>query len=84
MSDARAHVQSWTADNLTYSPDPPHHFGMIVFEDGGRLMMDFTDVEQGSVDVDMPVRMMFRVKDYDERRGFRRYFWKAAPALASE
>ena len=79
MSDAKAHVQSWTADNLTYSPDPPHHFGMIVFDDGGRMMMDFTDVEQGAVDVDMSVRMVFRVKDYDERRGFRRYFWKAAP-----
>jgi len=81
LSDVSAHVQSWTADNLTYSPDPPHHFGMIVFDDGGRLMMDLTDVEAGTVDVNMSVRMMFRVKDYDERRGFRRYFWKAAPAL---
>jgi 3-hydroxy-3-methylglutaryl CoA synthase len=80
MSDVKARVQSWTADGLTYSPDPPHHFGMIVFEEGGRLMMDFTDVDAGAVDVGMPVRMMFRVKDYDERRGFRRYFWKAAPA----
>lgn len=79
FSDVKARVQSWTADNLTYSPDPPHHFGMIVFDDGGRLMMDFTDVEQGTVDVDTAVRMMFRVKDYDEKRGFRRYFWKAAP-----
>lgn len=79
FSDVQARVQSWTADNLTYSPDPPHHFGMIVFDDGGRLMMDFTDVEQGTVDVDTKVRMMFRVKDYDEKRGFRRYFWKAAP-----
>jgi 3-hydroxy-3-methylglutaryl CoA synthase len=79
LSDVKARVQSWTADNLTYSPDPPHHFGMIVFDDGGRLMMDFTDVEQGAVDVDMTVRMMFRIKDYDEKRGFRRYFWKAAP-----
>jgi hypothetical protein len=26
------------------------------------------------------VKMMFRVKDYDERRGFRRYFWKAVPS----
>ena len=82
LSDAGAKVQSWTADNLTYSPDPPHHFGMIVFEHGGRLMMDFTDVDAGTVEVDMPMRMMFRVKDYDERRGFRRYFWKAAPDLA--
>ena len=80
LADANAHVQSWTADNLTYSPDPPQHFGMIVFEDGGRLMADITDVGKGEIDVGTPVRMMFRVKDYDERRGFRRYFWKAVPA----
>jgi uncharacterized OB-fold protein len=48
--------------------------------EGGRLMADITDVAKGEIDVGMPVRMMFRVKDYDERRGFRRYFWKAAPA----
>jgi hydroxymethylglutaryl-CoA synthase len=43
-------------------------------------MADFTDVGNGEIDVGMPVCMMFRVKDYDERRGFRRYFWKAVPA----
>jgi len=79
MSDAAAKIQSWTADNLTYTPDPPHHFGMVVFEDGGRLMADFTDVDPGTLDVGTSVRMAFRVKDYDERRGFRRYFWKAVP-----
>jgi hypothetical protein len=26
------------------------------------------------------VRMSFRVKDRDEKRGFVRYFWKAVPA----
>jgi len=79
MADARATVQSWTADHLTYSPDPPNHFGMVVFAEGGRLMMDFTDVGKGEVDVGTPLRLMFRIKDYDDRRGFRRYFWKAAP-----
>jgi 3-hydroxy-3-methylglutaryl CoA synthase len=80
LADAHAQIQSWTADNLTYSLDPPQYFGMIVFEDGGRLMADFTDVREGEIDVGKPVRMMFRIKDYDERRGFRRYFWKAVPA----
>jgi uncharacterized OB-fold protein len=79
MADARATVQSWTADHLTYSPDPPNHFGMVVFAEGGRLMMDFTDVGKGEIEVGKPLRMMFRIKDYDDRRGFRRYFWKAAP-----
>ena len=30
--------------------------------------------------VDQPMRMTFRVEDYDTRRGFRRHFRKAAPA----
>jgi len=25
------------------------------------------------------MRMAFRVKDIDDKRGFRRYFWKAVP-----
>lgn len=84
LADAVARIQSWTADNLTYSPDPPQHFGMVVFEEGGRLMADITDVAAGEIEVGMPVRMMFRVKDYDRRRGFRRYFWKAVPMQSAQ
>jgi 3-hydroxy-3-methylglutaryl CoA synthase len=80
FADMPAKVQSYTADRLTYSPDPPHYYGMVVFEEGGRLMIDFTDCDEGSVDVAAPMRMMFRIKDYDPARGFTRYFWKAAPA----
>ncbi|MEX1035901.1 MAG: 3-oxoacyl-[acyl-carrier-protein] synthase III C-terminal domain-containing protein [Sneathiella sp.] len=77
-------VNSYTADRLTYSPDPPAYYGMIQFEEGGRLMSDFTDVSpETDIKVGMPMRMMFRIKDYDNKRGFRRYFWKAAPADAS-
>jgi uncharacterized OB-fold protein len=80
FADTPAKVQSYTADRLTYSPDPPHYYGMVVFDEGGRLMTDFTDCDAGSVDVAAPMRMMFRIKDYDPARGFTRYFWKAAPA----
>ena len=79
FADIPAKIQSWTADNLTYSPDPPAHFGMVVFEEGGRLMADLTDVDVGGVEVGMPMRMVFRIKQFDERRGFTKYFWKAAP-----
>jgi uncharacterized OB-fold protein len=53
---------------------------MITFADGGRFMADIGDVEQGQVDSGMKVRMAFRIKDFDDKRGFRRYFWKAVPA----
>ncbi len=83
FADMPAKVQSYTADRLTYSPDPPHYYGMVVFDEGGRLMIDFTDCDAESVDVAAPMRMMFRIKDYDPQRGFTRYFWKAAPARQS-
>jgi hydroxymethylglutaryl-CoA synthase len=82
FAEARGRVLTYTADMLTYSPDPPQHFGMVQFDEGGRIMMDFTDVDPGKVEVGMAMRMMFRVKDYDPARGFTRYFWKAAPAGA--
>ncbi|MGH6876321.1 MAG: OB-fold domain-containing protein, partial [Rhizomicrobium sp.] len=72
-------VLSWSADFLTYSMAPPSHYGMITFAEGGRFMADITDVDQGQIDTGSKVRMMFRIKDFDEKRGFRRYFWKAVP-----
>ena len=80
FSDVPASVMSYTADSLTYSPNPPHYYGMVQFEGGGRMMADFTDIDDGKVEVGMPMRMMFRVKEYDPARSFVRYFWKAAPA----
>ena len=77
---APARVMSYTADSLTYSPDPPTYFGMVQFDGGGRMLMDFTEVDAGKIDVGLPVRMVFRIKDADPMRGFVRYFWKATPA----
>jgi len=79
FSEREGTVLSWSADFLTFSMDPPNHYGMITFPEGGRFMTDITDVEQGQVDTGTKVRMSFRVKDRDERRGFVRYFWKAVP-----
>jgi uncharacterized OB-fold protein len=41
--------------------------------------MDIADVTQGEVESGMEVRMVFRVKETDTQRGFKRYFWKAVP-----
>lgn len=81
FSNKTARLNSYTADRLTYTPDPPTYFGMVQFDEGGRLMSDFTDIDPGAtLEVGMPMKMVFRVKDYDQKRGFRRYFWKATPA----
>jgi 3-hydroxy-3-methylglutaryl CoA synthase len=79
FAERKAKILSWSADFLSFSMNPPNHYGMVVFDEGGRIMMDFTDVEQGTVDSGMDVRLVFRIKDIDEKRGFRRYFWKAVP-----
>ena len=46
-------------------------------------MRDIGDVTQGEVDSGMEVRMVFRIKDFDDQRGFKRYFWKAVPVRNS-
>jgi len=77
FADSTAKVLSYTADVLTYSPDPPACYGMIQFDEGGRFLADFTDVDAADIDVGMRMRMTFRIKDVDAARGFVRYFWKA-------
>ena len=83
FAELPATVLSWSADFLTYSMDPPQHYGMVTFAEGGRFLSDFTDVDRGSFDTGVSVRMVFRIKDFDEKRGFRRYFWKAVPQVAA-
>jgi uncharacterized OB-fold protein len=83
FAETTGRINSYTSDRLTYSPDPPACYGMIQFAEGGRWMMDFTDVDDSELDVGKEMRMMFRIKDVDPQRGFRRYFWKAAPAAVA-
>lgn len=83
FSDRPARIASWSADALTYSIDPPAQYGLIQFDGGGRLVVDFTDCDVGGVEVGTPVRMVFRILAIDETRGMTRYFWKAAPISAS-
>jgi 3-hydroxy-3-methylglutaryl CoA synthase len=79
LAERSARVLSYTADHLTYSPDPPATYGTIEFEGGGRLMTEFVDLDEKGIEVGSLVRMVFRVKAFDERRGFTKYFWKATP-----
>jgi hydroxymethylglutaryl-CoA synthase len=80
LADTRAKLISVTADRLNFSPDPPFWFGLVQFENGARVMMEFTDADIGGFKVGDDVMMRLRIKSHDKRRGFRTYFWKAAPA----
>jgi 3-hydroxy-3-methylglutaryl CoA synthase len=79
FANQRGKVKTWTADRLTFDWSPPAYFGMVEFDEGGRLMMDFTEVEAGSIDAGTPVTVHFRIRQIDSLRGFRKYFWKAIP-----
>jgi NAD(P)-dependent dehydrogenase (short-subunit alcohol dehydrogenase family)/uncharacterized OB-fold protein/putative sterol carrier protein len=83
FSDVPARVKSFTADMLSVSVDPPAIYGMVQFEDGGRLVADFTDCELDDIKVGLPVQMAFKRKGVDKERGFVNYFWKAVPMPAA-
>ncbi len=79
FSERSARVKTFTGDLLAVSVDPPHIYGMVQFDDGGRFMADFTDCKLDDIKVGLPVFMMFRKRSEDKERGFTNYFWKAAP-----
>ncbi len=84
FADIQGEIMSYTSDMLTFTMDPPAHYGMVTFENGGRGMFDFTDYEIGKIEVGLPVRMVFRIRNLDHQRGFTQYYWKAKPIIKQE
>ena len=80
LADTAGRVRSFTEDWQAYTPHPPCIYGNIGLEAGGNLLMELTDVEPGELEVGADVRFVFRIKDIDRRRAYRRYFWKATRA----
>lgn len=83
LADLNGRVKSFTEDWLAYTPSPPYIYGNVEFDGGANVMCEFTDFKSGDVAVGDVVRLVFRIKDFDEKRHFRRYFWKPAPLLGS-
>jgi len=77
LADSLGRVKTFTEDWQAFAPRPPYSYGNVEFAEGGNLLMEFTDVEPGDLAVNDEVRFVFRIKDEDRARGFRRYFWKA-------
>ncbi|MFH1137607.1 MAG: SDR family NAD(P)-dependent oxidoreductase [Pseudomonadota bacterium] len=84
FSETPAMVKTFTGDMLAVSVDPPHIYGMVQFEGGGRYLADFTDCEISDVKVGQPVALSFRRRFKDDGRGFSGYFWKAIPLPVKE
>jgi len=79
LADRPATIKSFTSDVLAVSMDPPHQYGLVEFEGGGRLLADFTDCSDEDMKVGAPAEMVFRKRIEDKERGFINYFWKAVP-----
>lgn len=79
LAEKPARVVSFSADRLSFSLHPPAYVGLIDFDGGGRMPVQFTDIGTDGLNAGDRMRMVFRIKDFDEHRGFRRYFWKAQP-----
>ncbi|WP_191625286.1 3-oxoacyl-[acyl-carrier-protein] synthase III C-terminal domain-containing protein [Pseudomonas fluorescens] len=81
LANQRAKVATLSADWLQYYPAPPLYVGLVQFESGARLLMEMVDVGKHELEVGTPLKMVFRIKANDKLRGYRRYFWKATPAV---
>ncbi|HUU01471.1 MAG TPA: 3-oxoacyl-[acyl-carrier-protein] synthase III C-terminal domain-containing protein [Myxococcota bacterium] len=79
----QARVFTYTADMLAFSVSPPAIYGIVDFEGGGRMWLDFTDCDMEDLSVDMPMNMSFRRKYLDRERGTSGYFWKAVPHVGA-
>jgi uncharacterized OB-fold protein len=77
FSNKIGRVASFTGDNLAAHLNPPAVYGQVEFEDGGKFLFDFTDCDLKEVATGMKVKMSFRRKKFDPKRGISNYFWKA-------
>src|SRR3546814_18538968 len=64
LADVPAKAMTWTADALTYSPDPPNSYGNVHFAAGGRVMASFTDFPDDSLPVRADLRIMFQLNPF--------------------
>ncbi len=79
FSQRLAQVKTFTEDWLAATPSPPFCYGNVAFDGGGNAFLEISDVVAGELTVGTRLKMQFRIKDFDELRGFRRYFWKPVP-----
>jgi hydroxymethylglutaryl-CoA synthase len=79
FADKRGRLFSYTSDSLAFSVSPPEMYGVVDFDGGGRYLLDITDCDPDSLQINMPVEMTFRRRYTDEGHGIYGYFWKAKP-----
>ena len=84
LAEEAGSVTSFTQDWLAYTPHPPLQYGLASTDSGARVLMEFTECPLEKMRVGLKLRFVFRIHAIDSQRGFRRYFWKGAPAPGEE
>jgi hydroxymethylglutaryl-CoA synthase len=79
FSHKTGQVASFTGDMLAASLSPPTIYGEVMFEGGGKYMLDFTDCELDDLQLGTTVTVSFRRRFVDAKRDISGYFWKAVP-----
>ncbi|HEX7373596.1 MAG TPA: zinc ribbon domain-containing protein [Steroidobacteraceae bacterium] len=79
LAETTGKVKTYTEDWLAVTRSPPHVYGNVALDNGANVFSEFADTPAGTLEVGTPVCYVFRIKDFDAVRGFRRYFWKATP-----
>jgi hydroxymethylglutaryl-CoA synthase len=77
-------IVSFTSDWLSFKGAPPFCFGLVQFDNGARVLMEFSDFTAEQLQIDAPIRAVYRRKEVDKQRHYHSYFWKAAPAQLGE
>lgn len=77
FSDKIGKVFSFAIDNLQPTLNSPGINGVIDFDEGGRLICEFTDCAADEIKVGTPMEMTFRKMLHS--KGINNYFWKAMP-----
>jgi 3-hydroxy-3-methylglutaryl CoA synthase/uncharacterized OB-fold protein len=75
LSRRGATVRTFSVDRLAFSPNPPLVAAIVDFDGGGRLEVEMTDCDPGSLAVGSRVRMTFRRRH--SSGGIHNYAWKA-------
>lgn len=79
FSDKKGKIFSYSLDFLVPTLNPPGVIGIVDFDEGGRMVCEFSDYDPKKLYVDMPVEMTFR--KLSRGNGMNNYFWKAKPVV---
>ena len=80
LLDVPGKIVSFTSDWLSFKGAPPFCFGLVQFDNGARVLMEFSDFPPEALQVGALIRPVYRRKEVDNTRHYHSYFWKAAPA----